>query len=373
MIISDYLSDIYLVTNSGAKLKIDCPTISNRKCLAITAHMGNSCGLRIAFDGEQEFYHAQDEHWHEFKVFFNASTSNITNVVVEPVGSLECDWKVGNIRECSANEKRLLETREEEGVCSETNWSFVNIITNPTESNGMFLSDYFMSTRKNIFFVVGDEYMAPKIICYSEKPCQEINLSKNWLQSNFYLNDESPAIDNWKYLPYRKKAYLGSDNMYKNVSFSVKATSKVILKICSERSRTCSDVDLSINYYSAQKWKFFTVRTENKKLFLRDMSKNYEVSCAYNPQRQKLPDVNILRRPYKNYGITISNLNLTYKQVDDNIYVQSIRVLDGVLKVYHCKYIFVLLLQGLSKIFGFISKTQLKFHFLLFAIFVNCK
>lgn len=130
--------------------------------------------------------------------------------------------------------------------------------------------------------------------------------------------------------------------MYQNISFSVRSTSRISIKICSEKLASCNDVYLDIDSFSNQ-WKYFSIRAEDSKLIIKDFSKDYEAAFAYNPEHQELPKPNVLKKQYRNYGISISNLNFTRKE-DDNVFVLSVSVPEGVMKLYECMYKILVLL-----------------------------
>lgn len=98
----------------------------------------------------------------------------------------------------------------------------------------------------------------------------------------------------------------------------------------------CNDIDVDIDFFSAYEWKYFSIRAEETQLILKDYSKNYELTCAYNPKYQELSNRNILKKRYREYGVTIRNLNLTLVE-GDNVHIQSLKVPEGVMKLYDCK------------------------------------
>lgn len=169
-------------------------------------------------------------------------------------------------------------------------------------------------------------------------------MSKTWSSSNSLYSTESAILDNWKYLPSKRKVYLPNENMLKNVSFSIKATSTFKAKICSFGSGTCNDVSIDTGFYSTETWQYFSIRTDDKLLYLRNILGDYEIACAYDPKHQELPNPGLLRKPFPEHGITVSNLNLSHV-ADDNIFIQSLQVPRGFIRLYECNLkIFIILI-----------------------------
>lgn len=134
-------------------------------------------------------------------------------------------------------------------------------------------------------------------------------------------------------MPEVKHAFLDIKNEGQNFSFAVRATSKFIIEVCAFDTLSCSDAHVDFGFFSNEKPKYVSIRADDTTLHLRDHSKPYWISLNLDPELQHLPYPNVLKKSFPEDGITISNLNLTYRGLD-RVYVQSIRTPEGTMRLY---------------------------------------
>lgn len=152
-------------------------------------------------------------------------------------------------------------------------------------------------------------------------------------------NNESFILDRrWEYFPERAKFELEDDNKFAKIPISVRGTSKILVAICAKPMDKCENIIIQL-WNPGNFWHHYWISTDDNFFSIQHFHRDHSFDVAYNPLAYyNVRNISLLS--HMNH-MSIENMNLEKLSLyKSDLFIKSVEVPSGVLKLHDCKYFF---------------------------------